>query len=966
MPRDTITYKNKRCVQKTGSDVCTWPENSMGDLSADEFVERLQQCLQFLANHGFKKAADAVFEQLDGKTVLDQELRQETPSSASHDSPDFADQPSDGERRSRSAGAVLRHEPPEEYDAARESQEQGPWQPGSTLTTRLSGSQRLYEDPDIDEYNCMEDVGYIRQPVPHQHEFVLRQLDLQDNDHEAYLQHASSQHHSNNDSPLSDSGSSSASLSSPGMSSSKPYHSATSLLHDEYQQQDHQQGLLLRTHTSQSAPTGDAAWDSGPAGITFAEPVTTPTKEGRHSTASEPKQSLSRVESLSNSFIDELESCQGDEAGSITGDISTPALRRSTQTALRGSSSDPGQIAAGQQGTNTHEDTPTPSEAGDVIDLSPPSPPPDCAADAAIDFSNIFELGLRGSSRTSSVEVLYGSTKGWSETNSEVGDADSRPQLQGAEAGGGTAGPFGLWAAFGGVKKQKSASKLQPPPQLEEQQQYQQQQLSAQQQQQHQDLQQLGQGESSLQQQEQQQLEQPLAAAEPSQQQEQQLQSSSYGVSGGSGPGTPDKQTAYGGTAATAGSLGVGFGFSFPTTSPSAVDAAVHEERAERVFSSWASNHSRCGADAAGASDDEDSSSSKPAISIPSSASGSAEGQMLSEGLWELPATPMAMVPVAPAAAAVSQSTIAATTPVCAGSHTGSGAGDPAVDVSTEAAAAAVLSDAKIPPVAVGVAPTAQHPGSSGAAVNELHRLGSSSDAAATQAAAAAPALAEAATQPAAEVHKAAAADEEPGNNDRGAMRPHSTAVEGEPELLQREGSGYNESMAAPATDADMASTETGGFSGSGELPQPRYVIDEAGNLLYEYDSAYVEARYETFDLRIIHRRRRTGFEDSKDFPIRKNDLIAGRYQVMDFLGSAAFSQAVQALDTATGALVCLKIIKNNKDYFDQSLDEIKLLRYVNGADPEDEHHIVRLYDFFYYKVWSAWYQLIPYCLGLC
>jgi hypothetical protein len=39
------------------------------------------------------------------------------------------------------------------------------------------------------------------------------------------------------------------------------------------------------------------------------------------------------------------------------------------------------------------------------------------------------------------------------------------------------------------------------------------------------------------------------------------------------------------------------------------------------------------------------------------------------------------------------------------------------------------------------------------------------------------------------------------------------------------------------------------------------------------------------------------------------------------------------------------------QDYFDQSLDEIKLLRYVNAADPEDEHHIVRLYDFFYYKV---------------
>jgi hypothetical protein len=57
--------------------------------------------------------------------------------------------------------------------------------------------------------------------------------------------------------------------------------------------------------------------------------------------------------------------------------------------------------------------------------------------------------------------------------------------------------------------------------------------------------------------------------------------------------------------AAAGGSGGGGFGFSFPTTPPSAVDAAVHEERAERVFSTWASNHSRSGVDAAGGSDDE-------------------------------------------------------------------------------------------------------------------------------------------------------------------------------------------------------------------------------------------------------------------------------------------------------------------------------------------------------------------------
>jgi hypothetical protein len=48
---------------------------------------------------------------------------------------------------------------------------------------------------------------------------------------------------------------------------------------------------------------------------------------------------------------------------------------------------------------------------------------------------------------------------------------------------------------------------------------------------------------------------------------------------------------------------------------------------------------------------------------------------------------------------------------------------------------------------------------------------------------------------------------------------------------------------------------------------------------------------------------------------------------------------------------VCLKIIKNDKDFFDQSLDEIKLLKFVNKHDPADAHHILRLYDFFYYQV---------------
>lgn len=110
------------------------------------------------------------------------------------------------------------------------------------------------------------------------------------------------------------------------------------------------------------------------------------------------------------------------------------------------------------------------------------------------------------------------------------------------------------------------------------------------------------------------------------------------------------------------------------------------------------------------------------------------------------------------------------------------------------------------------------------------------------------------------------------------------------------------------------------------------------------------EDEYEVFDLRIIHRKNRTGFEENKDFAIVINSIIAGRYCVTEYLGSAAFSKVVQAHDFHTGVNVCLKIIKNDKDFFDQSLDEIKLLKFVNKHDPNDERHILRLFDYFYYQ----------------
>ena len=104
------------------------------------------------------------------------------------------------------------------------------------------------------------------------------------------------------------------------------------------------------------------------------------------------------------------------------------------------------------------------------------------------------------------------------------------------------------------------------------------------------------------------------------------------------------------------------------------------------------------------------------------------------------------------------------------------------------------------------------------------------------------------------------------------------------------------------------------------------------------------------FDMKIIIEREKVGFELDKELKFKENMLIAGRYRFIKELGDAAFSTAIQCCDIVEKRMVCIKVVKNNKDYFDQSIDEIKLLRYINANGDPDEKCFLRVYDYFYYK----------------
>lgn len=116
----------------------------------------------------------------------------------------------------------------------------------------------------------------------------------------------------------------------------------------------------------------------------------------------------------------------------------------------------------------------------------------------------------------------------------------------------------------------------------------------------------------------------------------------------------------------------------------------------------------------------------------------------------------------------------------------------------------------------------------------------------------------------------------------------------------------------------------------------------------------------EIYHLPIIYKAHQTGFEPTKDLVLQPDSIFAGQYYVQSELGSAAFSTAYRCVDLTSGKKaedgevyydeVCLKVIKNTKDFFDQSLDEIKILELLRQTGQCHENNILEMKAFFYHK----------------
>lgn len=80
------------------------------------------------------------------------------------------------------------------------------------------------------------------------------------------------------------------------------------------------------------------------------------------------------------------------------------------------------------------------------------------------------------------------------------------------------------------------------------------------------------------------------------------------------------------------------------------------------------------------------------------------------------------------------------------------------------------------------------------------------------------------------------------------------------------------------------------------------------------------------------------------------HDHISYRYEILEVIGKGSFGQVVRALDYKTNKPVAIKIIRNKKRFHHQALVEVRILDELRKKDPNNEHNVIHMQDYFYFR----------------
>ena len=67
-------------------------------------------------------------------------------------------------------------------------------------------------------------------------------------------------------------------------------------------------------------------------------------------------------------------------------------------------------------------------------------------------------------------------------------------------------------------------------------------------------------------------------------------------------------------------------------------------------------------------------------------------------------------------------------------------------------------------------------------------------------------------------------------------------------------------------------------------------------------------------------------------------------------MGKGKFGQVLKCFDHKKGDYVALKIVRNEKRFHDQALEEIRILEYLNKHDKETSPNVLNMFESFTFR----------------
>ena len=93
------------------------------------------------------------------------------------------------------------------------------------------------------------------------------------------------------------------------------------------------------------------------------------------------------------------------------------------------------------------------------------------------------------------------------------------------------------------------------------------------------------------------------------------------------------------------------------------------------------------------------------------------------------------------------------------------------------------------------------------------------------------------------------------------------------------------------------------------------------------------------------------GYDDDRgDYVMRTGDHLGYRFEIIDEAGKGSFGQVMRCYDHKTQRTVAVKVIRNKKRFHHQALVELKVLEHLRHKDPKDEHNLVKMREYFYFR----------------